>query len=460
MSETITLTLTGSATIGDIQPLSDEGSQTFLLHGKKVKLLNKSGKKVKRIDIDGRRMYQKAENLPTADTKRVWVSGGQIIKGSATIGDMDGTEVTADTKRVWVSGGQIIKGSATIGDMDGTEVYGDTYRDNNAVTDYNAFIRYSDHALKITSATDLTGATNRVAVFDCTPNTKYTITMNMYSRFRVGSYAGVPATGTVLTTYQCSTLDLNDTTTQGGTAQSMTFTTGASDTKLFIGYWTTTDTVSPMMIRQSLKVEPYNYPTRLLLHGDTFTDNSHLATAVTNSGAVISTDQYKYTAYPSSYFLDNNNCLVMNSSNLFTGNTEFTLEAWVYPTVNANAKTVFSWGDSNRSLGDGGVVSISGTSIVYYASGTRISGTVTLNAWNHIAFVGNKTSMILFVNGVSQGSVNVNYSLASNADVKVGKNGNYSEYFTGYITEIRFSNIARWTTDFTPPTEPYSVTNE
>lgn len=33
---------------------------------------------------------------------------------------------------------------------------------------------------------------------------------------------------------------------------------------------------------------------------------------------------------------------------------------------------------------------------------------------------------------------------------------NNNGYF-GYLDEIRVSNIARWTSDFTPPTEPYSV---
>ena len=241
MSTSETITITGSATLGDIQPLSDEGSQTFLLYGKKVKLLNKSNKKIKRLDIDNRRMYQKADGLPMADISRVWVNGGVTITGQATLGDTNSNIVYADTKRDWTNGGVAITGQATLGDTDSTVIYGDTIRANATLAEelgYSAFIRYSDHSLVINNTTFVDGATNAVAVYDCLPNTKYMITMNMYSRFRVGSYAGVPASGTVLTTYKCHTLDDDSTTSQNGSSQSMIFTTGASDTKLFIGYWT------------------------------------------------------------------------------------------------------------------------------------------------------------------------------------------------------------------------------
>lgn len=284
MSTSETIIITGSATLGDIQPLSDEGSQTFLLYGKKVKLLNKSNKKIKRLDIDNRRMYQKADGLPMADISRVWVNGGLTITGQATLGDTDSNVVYADTKREWTNGGISITGSATLGDTDGTVVYGDTYRSNETVTDYNGFIEYADHSLNITSTTDMTSATNRVAVFDCEPNTKYGITMNMYSRFRVGSYAGVPASGTVLTTYQCHTLDDNSTTSQNGSSQSMIFTTGASDTKLFIGYWTTTDTVKALVTRATINVDEYVAPptmtanVTLTTNGATRADYTHCVT--------------------------------------------------------------------------------------------------------------------------------------------------------------------------------------
>jgi hypothetical protein len=287
MSTSETIIITGSATVGDIQPLSDEGSKTFLLYGKKVKLLNKSNKKIKRLDIDNRRMYQKADGLPMADISRVWVNGGVTITGQATVGDTDGTVVYGDTKREWVNGGISITGQATVGDTDSTIIYGDTIRANATLAEelgYSAFIRYSDHSLVINNTTFVDGATNAVAVYDCLPNTKYIITMNMYSRFRVGSYAGVPASETVLTTYQCHTLDDNSTTSQNGSSQSMIFTTGASDTKLFIGYWTTTDTVKAAVIKPTINVDEYIAPPTMTANvaltssGTTTSDSTHCVT--------------------------------------------------------------------------------------------------------------------------------------------------------------------------------------
>lgn len=149
---------------------------------------------------------------------------------------------------------------------------------------YSAFIRYSDHSLVINNTTFVDGATNAVAVYDCLPNTKYMITMNMYSRFRVGSYAGVPASETVLTTYQCHTLDDNSTTSQNGSSQSMIFTTGASDTKLFIGYWTTTDTVKAAVIKPTINIDEYIAPPTMTANvaltssGTTTSDSTHCVT--------------------------------------------------------------------------------------------------------------------------------------------------------------------------------------
>ena len=471
MSKTKTLVIYGSATIGDIEPLSDEGSQTFLLHGKKVKLLNKSGKKVKRIDIDGRRMYQKADGLPMADISRVWVNGGVTITGQATVGDTDGTVVYGDVKREWVNGGVTITGSATVGDTDGSVVYGDTVRSNDAITDYSGYIEYSDHSLVINSTTTSTGDTNRVAVFDCQPSTTYTITMNMYSRFRVCSYAGVPTSGTVMTNYAFHSLDDNSTASQGGTSQSLTYTTGASDTKLFIGYWTTVDIVKPMVIRQSVKVEVFTLKTLCLLHfNDGITDETGNTTWTNSGGATISSTQSKFGG--NSLYLNGSSYLSASNSSMFNfGTKNFTIDWWEYVGNSASlGNLVFA---IQTSATDGSSYHAE-MSLAWNQSGTRnvfISssggdweiasivsmGRMTYGQWVHRALVRSGNTFYTFENGVLVSTFASSSAIYYNSAYLLMIGARNNRYFNGYIDEFRISSIARWTENFTPPTEPYVV---
>ena len=82
-------------------------------------------------------------------------------------------------------------------------------------------------------------------------------------------------------------------------------------------------------------------------------------------------------------------------------------------------------------------------------------------SWNHYAFVRKDNVLNLYVNG------NICYSWSFNPTIPstqqhVSIGGYYTGPSMGYwnstynrFDEIRFSNIARWTSNFTPPTAPY-----
>ena len=63
----------------------------------------------------------------------------------------------------------------------------------------------------------------------------------------------------------------------------------------------------------------------------------------------------------------------------------------------------------------------------------------------------------LYLDGTLIGSFQFydNVNSLSLTDVYIGAIGGNIYNFYGYIDEFRFSNIARWTTNFTPPTIPY-----
>ena len=80
------------------------------------------------------------------------------------------------------------------------------------------------------------------------------------------------------------------------------------------------------------------------------------------------------------------------------------------------------------------------------------------DTWYHIALVRYGTSIKLYVNGVSNISTSSSLGLVDNSvSLSIGSmlTGEYS--MNGYIDELRISKgVARWTSNFTPPTQPYS----
>lgn len=75
-----------------------------------------------------------------------------------------------------------------------------------------------------------------------------------------------------------------------------------------------------------------------------------------------------------------------------------------------------------------------------------------LSGWCHLAVTRQGSVLRLFINGTLLGTNNsYTYDGTGNDGVKT-----YIAIDTTLIDELRISNIARWTTDFTPPTAPYA----
>jgi hypothetical protein len=93
---------------------------------------------------------------------------------------------------------------------------------------------------------------------------------------------------------------------------------------------------------------------------------------------------------------------------------------------------------------------ISGTGSTVEAS---FSGELDFTVWNHIAYVVDATNnkVYLFLNGTKIYDQSITSSLVSEANTWTIV-GRYAEY-----DEVRVSNIARWTSDFTPYTVPYAA---
>ncbi|MFA6458305.1 MAG: LamG-like jellyroll fold domain-containing protein [Patescibacteria group bacterium] len=81
-----------------------------------------------------------------------------------------------------------------------------------------------------------------------------------------------------------------------------------------------------------------------------------------------------------------------------------------------------------------------------------------INEWNHFALVRNGADFALYINGSASGSMTSDAAIYNDAVALTigGEENNY--FFNGYLDELRISKgIARWTKDFTPPTEAYDA---
>lgn len=81
-----------------------------------------------------------------------------------------------------------------------------------------------------------------------------------------------------------------------------------------------------------------------------------------------------------------------------------------------------------------------------------------LNTWTHVVYQRRGGVFQAFLGGVQVGSFNggSNSLLTNNATLNIGATGSNSDGMVGYIDELRITKgVARYTENFTPPTEPF-----
>lgn len=145
-----------------------------------------------------------------------------------------------------------------------------------------------------------------------------------------------------------------------------------------------------------------------------------------------------------------------NSTNFALGAGDFTVEAWVYPTVNGVQGII--------ATGNGGTVQpffyINGLAPtwLYNSTGVATGPNVTLNAWNHLAVSRSGTTIRVFTNGVSGTAATPYTDTFTSSGLWVGSNNAGGQTFTGYIDDLRITRgFARYTANFTPSATPFQV---
>ncbi len=147
------------------------------------------------------------------------------------------------------------------------------------------------------------------------------------------------------------------------------------------------------------------------------------------------------------------------------GTQSFTVECFIYVGDVSNYRCVYSagfgiqiyvWTDSKLQS------YIGNSSGGYDINGFQSTSTISINTWTHIALVRDSANSTLtyYINGTASGQTSVTTNIpkltgASDYSYVIGSysNGNYS--FSGYIDEMRITNKARYTSNFTAPTKEF-----
>lgn len=141
------------------------------------------------------------------------------------------------------------------------------------------------------------------------------------------------------------------------------------------------------------------------------------------------------------------------------GTGDFTVEMWIYPNQNNQSRGIFNIGLYNTGILiryqtiDPDSLYIKGK---FYNWNPFLN--VAHNTWSHIALVRNSGNIKMFVNGINKlTNVTDNSDLGSTGVVLIGASAhNFYESFNGYIDEVRITKgVARYTSDFSPPKEPF-----
>lgn len=223
----------------------------------------------------------------------------------------------------------------------------------------------------------------------------------------------------------------------------------------------------------------YDEYTKLMLHFDgtdgstTITDSSDENHSISIYGdSEISTDKSKFGG--SSLYLDGTSDYIYFDNDINFAGKDWTIDFWMYQTAQKAYTAVFCYDTDtsdtpysyriylNVGLSNEFTLAIANEAASSWSILGDCGNTPSMNAWHHYAIVRNSTSIKVYVDGTSVYSGTISTKIGTpTGDFRIGRSGSASYPSTqdnaGYIDEFRISvGIARWTANFTPPTEAYS----
>jgi hypothetical protein len=199
--------------------------------------------------------------------------------------------------------------------------------------------------------------------------------------------------------------------------------------------------------------------TKLLLN---MADGQAIDSAAQNNltlygNAKISTGQAKF-GNTSLYLDGGNDYLIVNNHQAY-GTGPFTIEMFFRLNSVSDSRCLY---DDRPDGASGDYISLiiaSGAVNFYVGTTLKVdAGSISANTFYHIALCRSGTDTKLFLDGTQIGSTfssdTTNY--LNTGILRVGTNRGYNNDLAGYIDDFRISHMARYTSNFTAPSEPFA----
>ena len=158
-------------------------------------------------------------------------------------------------------------------------------------------------------------------------------------------------------------------------------------------------------------------------------------------------------AYRGSVFFDGQNTRIeiTASSDLALGSGDYTIEAWVRFSKIDTYQTIIDFRTNNGAYPF--IVRDTDGDLYYFVNGSRLIDNIPArenNVWHHIAVVRSSGTTKFYLNGVSEGSASDSTTYIADQNVDIGASTNDNDFF-GYISNLRITKEALYTSTFTPP---------
>jgi len=221
--------------------------------------------------------------------------------------------------------------------------------------------------------------------------------------------------------------------------------------------------VSSFTLRFITTIENSKYTT-LLVTATSISGNTNITDSSTNNHTItVNGNAYAGTFSPyrhggySTYFDGNGDYINVGSAIVPTAyDTDYTIEMWIYPTTTGSREDIFNQYAASAS-GRMAININTDATISFFQNGLSPAETkssaISANNWYHLAVVNSSGTRSFYVNGSLIGTATGTVSMYS-GNTEIGRLGDVgSNYFTGYITDVRVVNgTAVYTSSFTPPT--------
>lgn len=317
----------------------------------------------------------------------------------------------------------------------------------------------------------LKNASNQILFYAATSTTAWNIfngtvvgTVNLFTWYHISIcrsgnnfYGSINGNVTLLGTSSSAIGDSTAPWYLGGDSNGNTMSGNMSSARLVIGSALYTAGFVP----STLPLSPITGTVLLACQSCFFQDRSPINSTLTPAGnsAVVEFSPFEpTTCAPTSYSVQFDGTGDYLSSTLAVGAADFTVECWVYLTSTLNNQCFVDFrASSTATAGFFFGLNAAGKIQVYNnANIIEVTANIPLGYWNHIALVRSGTDVTVYVNGVSVGTGTSSTNFTDN-NFRIGSSVAAAQNLIGSMSNLRITNTAVYTANFTPPTAPLTA---